>query len=120
MTPPAAIFALTLALLFRPAAAAAAPAQWGDDDGFRPFDIRQAIRDHFRLSMPSSWFINDPERRQDSFAVKLSIPAEWGGNPNSAARNLCPDRKSLIWRHVGHILITPVYRKRNWATIECP
>jgi hypothetical protein len=106
--------------LFCKEAAAAAPTQWGDDDGFRPYDIRIAIREHFRTSMPSSWFINDPEIVSEGFAVKLTIPPEWGGNPNSAARNLCPDDKNQMWKHIRHLMITPVYKKRSWAIIQCP
>ncbi len=101
------------------AAPPALPA-WGSDDGFKPFDIVEELRRHFHDHLPSSWFIAEPEKIETGYFIKLGIPVEWGGNPVSAARNLCPDRQSVIWQHIPHIQIEPFYQKRPWAVVECP
>jgi hypothetical protein len=111
------ITALVFAIMALPAAAT--PPVWGADDGFRPFDILDALRAHFRDHLPMNWYIQTPEKRDYGYNVRVNIPPSWGGNPGSAVRDLCPQPYSLIWQHIEQLSLTPFYQKRAWPEVEC-
>ncbi len=106
-------------LLWSCPAGAASPV-WGADGGFQPFDAPREIQKQFKSQLPFDWFIGNPQPSGEGYGVMLHISGAWHGNPVSAARNLCPPRYSVLWRHVARITIVPVYHQQHWASVECP
>jgi len=101
------------------AVAASAPQVWGQDDGFKPFDIRAEIRAHFARRLPRGWYIGDPLKTDNGYDLRLIIDWEWKGNPVSATLNLCPPRQSVIWQHIKRLYVTPSHRSLRYAGVEC-
>lgn len=66
-----------------------------------------------------TWFINAPQKIDTGYSVKVTLAADWGGNPVSAVRNLCPGPDDVLWRHIGQLTLTPFYQKHAWASVEC-
>lgn len=113
-----------LALIFllgfaTPSADAAAPQVWGQDDGFKPFDIRAEIRAHYARRLPRGWYIGDPLKTDNGYDLRLIIDWAWKGNPVSATLNLCPPRQSVIWQHIKRLYVTPSHRSLRYAGVEC-
>jgi len=102
-----------------PSLAAGAPQVWGQDDGFKPFDIRAEIRAHYARRLPRGWYVGDPLKTDNGYNLRLIIDWEWKGNPVSATLNLCPPRQSVIWQHIKRIYVTPSHRSLRYAGVEC-
>lgn len=102
-----------------PTFAAGAPQVWGQDSGFRPFDIRAEIRAHYARRLPRGWYVGDPMKTDNGYDLRLIIDWEWKGNPVSATLNLCPPRQSVIWQHIKRIYVTPSHRSLRYAGVEC-
>lgn len=88
------------------------------EEDWRPIDIRQEIRAHFDR-MPYGWWIREPELHLNAFEVEINIPDWWKGNPTSAVFNLCPERRSRIWKATTILTLRPFYQKRPWPGVDC-
>lgn len=88
------------------------------DAEWNPLDILQAIRDHF-THMPYGWWIREPEKRLDGYEVEVHIPDRWKGNPTAAVNQLCPDRRSRIWKGTTTLNLRPFYLNRPWPGVQC-
>ena len=98
--------------LDRPASAQDAAEEW------RTVDIRLEIRAHFDR-LPYGWWIREPELHLNTYEVVVNIPDWWHGNPTSAVNNLCPERKSRIWKVAKILTLRPFYQKRPWPVVDC-
>jgi len=85
----------------------------------RLYDVRQEIREHFRLRLPYGWYIEEPSRLLGGYEIRLRIPDWWRGNPASAAANLCPGPDSRVWRGTASLYVRPFYDNLPWAATEC-
>ena len=114
-----AVLSLAVLLCLTPRLADAAVPVWGADDGFKPWDSLEEIKSWFNSNIPSTWFINQPEKIDKGYRILVTIDALWAGNPVQAAMSKCPPRYHVLWQHMQRIVIQPRWRKVIWPEVEC-